>query len=113
MSTHFTFQTHNPVIRPKAPYLVKPKVQSPNNQMLMNKIRKKNSIIQKKSKLKIAIERITIKTKIKKVTQRTTTNLLLKGVIEKKNQFTKRTKWSNKKSKDQIEKKLKKNRNEE
>jgi hypothetical protein len=37
----------------------------------------------------------------------------LKGVIEKKNQFTKRTKWSNKKSKDQIEKKLKKNRNEE
>jgi len=32
----------------------------------------------------------------------------LKGVIEKKNQFTKRTKWSNKKSKDQIEKKLKK-----
>jgi hypothetical protein len=66
MSTHFTFQTHNPVIRPKAPYLVKSKVQSPNNQMLKNKIRKKNSIIQKKSKLKIAIERITIKTKIKK-----------------------------------------------
>jgi hypothetical protein len=37
----------------------------------------------------------------------------LKGKIEKKNQFTKSTKWSNKKSKDQIEKNLKKNRNEE
>lgn len=46
------FKLITPVIRPKAPYLVKPKVQSPNNQMLKNKIRKKKLNYTKEIKIK-------------------------------------------------------------
>jgi hypothetical protein len=42
------------------------KAQLPANQMLKDKIKKKNSIIQKEPKQKIAIKRMRIKVKIKK-----------------------------------------------